>query len=87
MDLPSMLEYVLNVTNQSNLFYVGHSQGTIMGFAGFTFNQSLASHIKAFFALAPVVNLTHIKGAILVLADHSNEVAVSLYFSLPVRQN
>ena len=78
-DLPAMIDYVLKVTNQSDLFYVGHSQGTIMGFAGFTFNQTLASHIKIFFAFAPVVNVTNIKGAISILAVYSNEVAVCSY--------
>ncbi len=77
-----MIDYVLKQTNQSDLFYVGHSQGTIMGFAGFTFNQTLASHIKVFFALAPVVNLTNIKGMIRMLADHSEEVSVSTQFSI-----
>ena len=76
-DLPAMIDYVLKVTSLSDLFYVGHSRGTIMGFAGFTFNQTLASpHLKIFFDFAPVVNVTNIKGAIRVLAEYSNEVAV-----------
>ena len=76
-DLPTMIDYVLKLTNQSDLFYVGHSQGTIMGFAGFTFNQSLASHIKAFFALAPVTTVKNIQGAFRILADHDTILVVS----------
>ena len=72
-----MLDYVLNVTGRDKLFYVGHSQGTIMGFAGFTFNQSLAKHVQAFFALAPVTTVQHIKGAFKVLSDFSTEISVS----------
>lgn len=72
-----MIDYVLKETNQSDLFYVGHSQGTIMGFAGFTFNQTLASYIKAFFAFAPVTTVKHIKGAMEVMADHSEIIGVS----------
>jgi len=72
-----MIDYVLRVTNQSDLFYAGHSQGTIMGFAGFTFNQSLASHIRAFFALAPVTTVKNISGAFRVISDHDTILAVS----------
>ncbi len=68
-DLPTMLEYVLKVTGQKKLFYVGHSQGTIMGFAGFSFNQELAKSIEIFFALAPVSKVKNIKGAFRVIAD------------------
>ena len=57
-----MLNYVLETTGQTELFYAGHSQGTVMGFAGFTVNQTLAKQIKAFFALAPVTTVKHIEG-------------------------
>lgn len=79
-----MLDYVLNVTGQEKLFYVGHSQGTVMGFAGFTFNQSLAAHVEAFFALAPVTTVKYIKGAFRVISDFQDEIAVSslLWFTL-----
>lgn len=72
-----MLDYVIKVTKQDKLFYVGHSQGTVMGFAGFTFNQTLASHIHTFFALAPVTTVTHIQGLFKLISDFSTEIAVS----------
>ncbi|CAI8032080.1 Gastric triacylglycerol lipase [Geodia barretti] len=68
IDMPTMLTKVIDVTGQQRLFYVGHSQGTIMGFAGFTANQSLSSHIKVFFALAPVTTVQYIKGPITLLS-------------------
>ena len=73
-----MLDYVMKVTGQEKLFYVGHSQGTLMGLAGFTFNQSLAQHIKAFFALAPVSTVEYIKGLFAFVAD---KLEVRLYYS------
>ena len=76
-DLPAMLDYVISVTKQKELFYVGHSQGTIMGFAGFSTNQTLASYIKTFFALAPVTSVKHIKGAFKTFAGYKDEIAVS----------
>ena len=69
IDLPTMLDYVMDKTGQKKIFYVGHSQGTIMGFAGFTYNQSLASHIEVFFALAPVTTIKYIEGALKIVAD------------------
>ena len=57
-DLPAMVDYTLTVSKQKQLFYVGHSQGTVMGFGGFTFNKTLAAQVKAFFALAPVAMVT-----------------------------
>ncbi len=77
-----MLDYVLKVTGKEKLFYVGHSQGTIMGFAGFSFNQSLAQHVQTFFALAPVATVKYIKGAFKLISDFSTEVDVSFECSL-----
>ena len=45
-DLPAMLEYVLAQTNQSQLYYGGHSQGTTIGFAEFSRNQTLAKKVR-----------------------------------------
>ena len=70
IDLPAMVEYVLNYTNQSQLKYVGHSQGTLMGFLGFPANQQLASKIKIFAAMAPVLYVGHIKGLLRYIADN-----------------
>jgi pimeloyl-ACP methyl ester carboxylesterase len=62
IDLPAMLTKTMEISTQNKLFYAGHSQGTIMGFAGFTSNKTLASHITAFFALAPVTTVKDVKG-------------------------
>lgn len=35
-DLPAITEYILSTTGQPNLYYVGHSQGTLIGFLQFS---------------------------------------------------
>lgn len=58
-DLPAMINYALRVTGQEKLFYVGHSQGTLIAFNGFADNPALGNKIKAFFALAPIYTLNN----------------------------
>ena len=62
IDLPYMINLALDTSGQKQLYYVGHSQGTTMGFAGLTENQTLASQIKKFYALAPVTTVEYVKG-------------------------
>lgn len=58
-DLPAMLNYAMKISNVSNLFYIGHSQGTIEAFAGLGTNQDLASKVKLFVALGPAAYVGH----------------------------
>ncbi|XP_042338151.1 gastric triacylglycerol lipase isoform X2 [Plectropomus leopardus] len=53
-DLPAVVDFVLKVTGQDQIFYVGHSQGTTIAFMAFSTLPDLASKIKMFFGLAPV---------------------------------
>ena len=78
-DLPAAIDYALLISKQKQLFYVGHSQGTLIAFAGFGQNPDLAQKVKAFFALAPVTTVGHIKGAIKVLSYFTPEVEVCDY--------
>ncbi|XP_062520508.1 gastric triacylglycerol lipase-like [Corticium candelabrum] len=73
-DIPAMLYYVMNHTNQSEVFYAGHSQGTIIAFAGFSINPELASHVKTFYALAPVARVSHIEGLLKYLSYFTPEI-------------
>jgi len=73
-DLPASIDFVLKTTNHKDLYYVGHSQGTTIGFIEFGRNKDLSKKIKTFFALAPVATVGSIKGAIKVLSHITPEI-------------
>ena len=77
-DLPAMLKFVTTKTSQSSLYYIGHSQGTTIGFAEFSTNKALAKMVKTFFALAPVGTIGHTKTPFLTIpSETSMEIKVS----------
>ncbi|XP_017365604.1 gastric triacylglycerol lipase isoform X3 [Cebus imitator] len=60
-DLPATIDFIVNKTGQKQLHYVGHSQGTTIGFIAFSTNPKLAERIKTFYALAPVATVKYTK--------------------------
>jgi hypothetical protein len=93
-DLPAMIDYILNQTGSTDMYYAGHSQGTEQAFAGFSQDVELGKKIKTFFALAPVANVTHIISPIRYLAPLAKDFQVNNFFllydkhyRLPVRNN
>jgi len=54
IDFPQMINYVCQTTQNEQISYVGHSQGTIQAFAGLISNSSIAEQLNIFIALAPV---------------------------------
>jgi lysosomal acid lipase/cholesteryl ester hydrolase len=68
-DLPAMLEFVYKTTG-SKVFYVAHSQGTIMGMAAFS-QTKVNSMVAAAALLSPITYLDHItSNFIKYAADH-----------------
>eukprot|EP00057_Strongylocentrotus_purpuratus_P023039 XP_011677513.1 PREDICTED: gastric triacylglycerol lipase [Strongylocentrotus purpuratus] len=59
-DIPALLNFALQMSGQSTLDYVGHSQGTLVAFTGFTLDLNLAKKVKHFFALGPVYTVQDI---------------------------
>ena len=63
-DLPAMINYVLKVTNQKQVYYVGNSQGTMMAFAELSENKDFQDKIKVMYAVGPVAKIHNIYSAI-----------------------
>uniref|UniRef100_A0A673CDY5 Lipase, gastric n=1 Tax=Sphaeramia orbicularis TaxID=375764 RepID=A0A673CDY5_9TELE len=56
-DLPAVIDHILKTTEQEQIFYIGHSQGTTIAFMAFSTLPELASKIKLFIGLAPVATV------------------------------
>lgn len=83
-DLPAVVDYVLSQTGNSQLYYAGHSQGTMIGFAQFSSDLDFAKKIKAFFALAPVAKIAYVTGGITNLAPYTKQLQVGRRVKLSV---
>ncbi|XP_067128716.1 gastric triacylglycerol lipase-like [Centruroides vittatus] len=66
-DLPAMIEFALNLTNQSQLYYVGHSQGNTVAFALLSERPDY-DKIKVVVALAPFATVRYVISPIRYLA-------------------
>ncbi|XP_006880459.1 PREDICTED: lipase member M [Elephantulus edwardii] len=64
LDLPAVINFILQKTNQEKIYYVGYSQGTTMGFIAFSTMPELAEKIKMNFALAPIATVKYTKSPV-----------------------
>lgn len=67
-DIKANIEYIIRVTNQAKLTYVGHSQGTSQMFAALGRSDVapfINSKVKKFIALAPIVYLANSESKLL----------------------
>jgi lysosomal acid lipase/cholesteryl ester hydrolase len=55
-DIPDSIDYILSVTNQPTLSYVGFSQGTAQAFATLSIHPALNDKVNVFIALAPAMS-------------------------------
>jgi lysosomal acid lipase/cholesteryl ester hydrolase len=79
-DLPAEFDYILGVTGAPQLSYLGHSEGTIQAFAGFSQNKTLASLARVFIALAPVAYVKHLESELLkIICDLHTDEIVALF--------
>jgi len=58
LDIPTWIDYILNLTSQPNLHYVGHSMGSTAFFIAMSERPEYNQKIDTMFALAPALYLT-----------------------------
>ncbi|EKM53356.1 uncharacterized protein PHACADRAFT_259672 [Phanerochaete carnosa HHB-10118-sp] len=55
-DIPDSIEYILNVTKEESLSYIGFSQGSAQAFAALSIHPQLNERVNVFIALAPAMS-------------------------------
>ncbi|KAL0273099.1 UNVERIFIED_CONTAM: hypothetical protein PYX00_005855 [Menopon gallinae] len=57
-DLPAVIDYILGMTNHKQLYYIGHSMGTVVFFTLGATRPEYMSKVRLAVQLAPVANVT-----------------------------
>jgi len=68
-DIPAKIDYILALSSYSTLSYIGHSEGSLIGFTSFSSNSTIAAKVNLFIALAPIVYLTNVGDIVKIAAD------------------
>lgn len=58
-DLPVIIDYILNLTNHTSLYFLGHSIGSTVGMILCALRPEYNSKIRLHLALAPLVYVAH----------------------------
>jgi len=80
-DLPAIINFVLKTTGAPNLYYVGHSMGTLTAFVAFSQDQELGKKVKRFYALAPIMKVENIKGLVGFVAKAVTVIDNAIYYA------
>ncbi|XP_053169007.1 lipase member M-like [Hemicordylus capensis] len=73
-DVPAAINFILQKTKQEALYYIGHSQGGLLGLIAFSVMPQLAQKVKLFIGFAPGYTLVHLKGPLSFLLSLPDEV-------------
>ncbi|CAG2067998.1 unnamed protein product, partial [Timema podura] len=76
-DLPAVIDYILSVTGQKELFYIGHSMGCTMFFVMCATHPEYNSKIRHMFAMAPVAFMSAVNTPFKALIPISRKIWVT----------
>lgn len=74
LDLPSMIDYILELTGKDKIYYIGHSTGATAFFILCSEKPEYNDKIEMMFALAPVAFMSNIKSPYLNTVKHNLKV-------------
>jgi pimeloyl-ACP methyl ester carboxylesterase len=78
-DQPAVWSYILEKTGQSQLTYIGHSQGTTQMFAALSENpEFFKPRLKKFIAIAPVLSVKNLGSLLLQNIAHDERALAAL---------
>ncbi|XP_026810356.1 gastric triacylglycerol lipase-like [Rhopalosiphum maidis] len=73
-DLPATIDYILERTNRSQLYYIGHSMGSCMFFVMCSVRPEYNYKIRAQISLAPVAYVHHMTSVLNSLVPYANQI-------------
>ncbi|XP_047740223.1 lipase 3 [Hyalella azteca] len=73
IDLPAMIDYVLEFTGQPDLYYVGFSMGTTTYYAMLSEKPEYNSKLRVGINLGPAAYMEHMKGPLTLIAPYSDD--------------
>jgi len=75
-DVPATIDYILEHTNHSQLYYIGHSMGTCMFYIMCSMRPEYNDKIRAQISLAPIAYIHHMKSTLNSLVPYMNQIQV-----------
>lgn len=79
-DIPDIVNYVLEVTQQPDLSYIGFSQGSAQGFAALSINPQLNRRVRLFIAVSPAISPPGLSNNIVRSLTRANPSLIYLFF-------
>ncbi|XP_073837766.1 lipase 3-like [Musca autumnalis] len=70
IDIPAKIEYILAATNQTQLHYIGYSQGTLVLAILLSAKPRYSEKLKAVHLLAPAIFMCHVRSPPILLFAH-----------------
>ncbi|XP_049821792.1 lipase 3-like isoform X2 [Aethina tumida] len=83
-DLPANIDYILNATGRSQLYYVGHSEGTSSFYVMGSTRPEYNAKVKASISLSAVAYLKHINNPVFQLLAANVHLIEDLLAGLPL---